>query len=161
MIPTVNILFGTLFLLRQAISLGPFPASHQHITALTLAMISFKFAILTLYLRIGFYQTFRFIGTFTSPTGPNPWLNVTGSINNRQELSPLYSASLCDIDVFQFISMPTPTPGVDPGDWGGRTPRLHRSCPPEIGVGWAMVSSPPIPQLLQSFDTCFLASMLV
>ena len=41
--------------------------------------------------------------------------------------------------------MPTPTPGVDPGDWGGRTPRLHRSCPPEIGVGWAMVSSPPIP----------------
>ncbi len=41
--------------------------------------------------------------------------------------------------------MPTPTPGVDPPHWGGREPRLHRACPPEIGVGYAVVSSPPIP----------------
>lgn len=93
----------------------------------------------------GFYQTTRFIGTFTSTTGANPWLNITGSINGRQELSPLYSAPLCDIDVFQELSMPTPTPSVDPSHWSGGEPRLHRACPPEIGVGYAVVSSPPMP----------------
>ena len=41
--------------------------------------------------------------------------------------------------------MPTPTPSVDPSHWGGREPRLHRACPPEIGVGYAVVSSPPMP----------------
>ena len=93
----------------------------------------------------GFYQTTRFIGIFTSTTGENPWLNITGSINGRQELSPLYNAPLCDIDVFQKLSMHTPTPGVEPSHRSREEPRLHRACPPEIGVGYAVVSSPPMP----------------
>ena len=41
--------------------------------------------------------------------------------------------------------MPMPTPGVDPSHWSGGKPRMHRACPPEIGVGYAVISSPPIP----------------
>ena len=41
--------------------------------------------------------------------------------------------------------MPMPTPGVDPSQWSGGKPRMHRACPPEIGVGYAVISSPPIP----------------
>jgi hypothetical protein len=86
----------------------------------------------------------RFIGNFTSKTGANPWLNVTGTINSRQQLSPLYNAALCDIDVWQDLTLPTPTPGVDPPHYGNMS-REHRSCPPEIRVGYAVVESPPMP----------------
>lgn len=41
--------------------------------------------------------------------------------------------------------MPTPTPGVDRSHWSGGEPRLHRACPLEIGVGYAVMSSPPMP----------------
>ncbi len=48
----------------------------------------------------GYYLTTRFIGTFNSINGDFPWLDITGTINGRRELEPLYNAPLCDIDVF-------------------------------------------------------------
>ena len=89
----------------------------------------------------GYYLTTRFIGTFDSSTGDFPWLNITGSINGRRELEPLYDSLLCDIDVFQEISVPKPGGGDELND----EPRMHRACPPNIGMGYAIVSSPPIP----------------
>jgi len=89
--------------------------------------------------RSGYYLTARIIGRFVSPTGDVPWLNITGSVNGRQELGPLYDSPLCDIDVFQ--QMTAPRPGGD-----GETPLgLHRSCPSGIKEGYAEVSSPPMP----------------
>ena len=81
----------------------------------------------------------RFVGDFVSSTGDVPWLNVTGAINGRPEREPLYYSPLCDIDVFQEVVVQSPT-----GDYD-QTPRLHRSCPPSIQSGYAVVSSPPIP----------------
>lgn len=46
---------------------------------------------------------------------------------------------------FQSAGGTRPTPGVDPPYWGGREPRLHRARPPEMGFGYAVVSSPPMP----------------
>ena len=89
----------------------------------------------------GYYLTTRFIGTFNSNTGDFPWLNITGSINGRRELEPLYNSLLCDIDVFQEFSVPRP--GGD-NELSGE-PRMHRACPPKIGKGYAVVSSPPMP----------------
>lgn len=89
----------------------------------------------------GYYLTTRFIGTFTSSAGDFPWLNITGSINGRRELEPLYNSLLCDIDVFQDVSVPRP--GGD-NELNGE-PRMHRACPPNIEKGYAVVSSPPMP----------------
>jgi hypothetical protein len=87
----------------------------------------------------GFYFTIRFIGAFTSATGDVPWLNVTGSVNGREELEPFYYSPLCDIDVFQEISVPRPE-----GDHK-QVVGSHRSCPPAIEKGYAEIWSPPMP----------------
>ena len=92
----------------------------------------------------GYYLTTRLIGTFTSSTGDFPWLNITGSINGRRELEPLYNSLLCDIDVFQEISVPRPR-GHDDELLHDEPPRMHRACPPDIAKGYAVVSSPPMP----------------
>ncbi|TVY34234.1 hypothetical protein LOCC1_G008622 [Lachnellula occidentalis] len=84
--------------------------------------------------RIGYYFMLRFLGTFTSSTGDIPWLNVTGSFNGRSELSPLFDAPLCDINVFQQIQLP-----------GQNDVGTHRSCPPAIQEGYAEIQSPHIP----------------
>ncbi|KAI1375832.1 hypothetical protein F4677DRAFT_445994 [Hypoxylon crocopeplum] len=88
---------------------------------------------------IGYYLTARLVGYFSSSTGDVPWLNITGSINGRQELEPVYNSPLCDIDVFQEMSLPIPG-GNDTTPLG-----MHRSCPPSIQEGYAVVSSPPVP----------------
>lgn len=87
----------------------------------------------------GYYLTTRFISQFSSSTGDVPWLNITGSINGRPELGPLYYSPLCDIDVYQDIKVQSPA-----GDYD-KEPRSHRSCPPSIHEGYALVSSPPMP----------------
>jgi hypothetical protein len=87
----------------------------------------------------GFYQTIRFIGHFVTSTGDVPWLNITGSINGRPEREPMYYSPLCDVDVFQNVKMPVPG-GDDETALG-----LHRSCPPGIQEGYAIISSPPLP----------------
>jgi hypothetical protein len=51
----------------------------------------------------------------------------------------MYNSPLCDIDVFQEISLPIP------GTGGSFPPRMHRSCRPGIRQGYATVSSPPLP----------------
>lgn len=107
---------------------GPFPAS----------FVSFCPALI-LHLSSGYYLNARFIGDFVSHTGDVPWLNITGSINGRPEREPLYYSPLCDIDVFQEITVQSPA-----GDYDEK-PRLHRSCPPSIHEGYAIVSSPPMP----------------
>ena len=89
----------------------------------------------------GYYLTTRFIGTFNSSTGDFPWLKITGSINGRRELEPLYNSLLCDIDVFQEFSVPRPGGDDELNDEA----RMHRACPPNIGKGYAVVSSPPMP----------------
>ena len=95
----------------------------------------------------GYYLTTRFIGTFTSSTGDFPWLNITGSINERRELEPLYNSPLCDIDVFQEFSVPRP--GGDDDELHDE-PGMHRACPPDIAKGYAVVSSPPMPLTAQT-----------
>lgn len=94
----------------------------------------------------GYYLTTRFIGAFTSSTGDFPWLNITGSVNGRPEREPLYYSPLCDIDVFQEISVPTPG-SDDKFDQNADTepPRMHRACPRAIQKGYVVVSSPPMP----------------
>lgn len=74
-----------------------------------------------------------------SATGDVPWLNITGTINGHEELEPFYYAPLCDIDVYQKISVPRPD--HKPVDLEG----LHRSCPPAIQSGYAQIWSPPMP----------------
>ncbi|KAF4459270.1 phosphatidylglycerol phosphatidylinositol transfer [Fusarium albosuccineum] len=76
---------------------------------------------------------------FITSTGDVPWLNITGSINGRPELEPMYFSPLCDVDVFQYAEIPIP--GSDEKAALG----LHRSCPPSIQDGYAVISSPPIP----------------
>jgi len=94
---------------------------------------------LTFFPSSGFYQNIRFLGHFISPTGDIPWLNITGIINGRAELTPIYYSPLCDIDVYQDIMVESPA-----GDYD-KFPRSHRSCPPGIQAGYAEISSPPIP----------------
>jgi len=89
--------------------------------------------------RVGYYVTVRFVGRFISGTGDTPWLNVTGVINGRKELGPMYYAPLCDIDVWQTVHVQRPD-GNDERD-----SHSHRSCPPAIQEGYAVISSPPIP----------------
>ncbi|KAK8876994.1 MD-2-related lipid-recognition [Apiospora arundinis] len=92
--------------------------------------------------RVGYYLDIYFWGYFTGSTGDVPWLNITGSINGREELEPMFSAPLCDINVFQEIDVPLPGGGHQGGD------RMHRSCPPSISTqkkGYAQISSPAIP----------------
>lgn len=84
------------------------------------------------------YLVISFGGIFKSDTGDVPWLNIPGSINYRPELSPMYDAPLCDLDVFQDISVPRP------GD-GPTADGSHRSCPPSIHKGPGKIQSPPIP----------------
>ncbi|KAH8892993.1 hypothetical protein GQ53DRAFT_745929 [Thozetella sp. PMI_491] len=52
----------------------------------------------------------------------------------------MYYAPLCDIDVFQRMPMSAPGEEREPDP-----PRIHRSCPPNIREGYAIVSSPPMP----------------
>lgn len=91
------------------------------------------------HLSCGFCLNARFIGAFLSDTGDVPSLNITGSINGRPEREPMYKSPLCDIDVFQDITVQSPAGGYD------EEPRLHRSCPPSIHKCYAIVSSPPMP----------------
>ena len=89
----------------------------------------------------GYYLTTRFIGGFNSSTGDFPWLNITERINGRRELEPLYNSLLCDVDVFQEVSVPRPGGGDQLDD----ERRMHRACPPDIEKGYAVTSSPPMP----------------
>ncbi|KAK8104606.1 Phosphatidylglycerol/phosphatidylinositol transfer protein [Apiospora kogelbergensis] len=73
--------------------------------------------------RIGYYLDIYFWGYFTAETGDVPWLNITGSVNGRDELGPVYDAPLCDINVFQKVLVPRPGGGHE-GEY-----RQHRSCP--------------------------------
>lgn len=86
-----------------------------------------------------------FWGYFTAETGDVPWLNITGSVNGRDELGPVYDAPLCDINVFQKVLVPRPGGGHE-GEY-----RQHRSCPPGIQKGYATISSPPIPLYPEAF----------
>lgn len=51
----------------------------------------------------------------------------------------MYYSPLCDIDVIQEITIQSPA-----GDYD-KEPRSHRSCPPSIEKGYAVISSPPMP----------------
>lgn len=114
------------------LSLGSFPSfSHTH------NPVSFCPSLI-LHPSSGYSLTTGFIGNFVSSTGEVPWLNITGSINGRLEREPLYYSPLCDIDVFQPITVQSPA-----GDYD-KKPRFHRSCPPSIQEGHALVSSPPM-----------------
>jgi hypothetical protein len=77
-------------------------------------------------------------GHFTSATGDVPWLNITGAINGRKELGPMYYSPLCDLDVFQEVDVPYPDHSHDPRG-------MHRSCPPSIHPDYAVIQSPDMP----------------
>ncbi len=118
------------------LSLGSFPNFiHTHQPPF---LVSLRPSLI-LHPSSGYSLTTRFIGDFVSSTGDVSWLNITGSINGRLEREPLYYSPLCDIDVFQAITVQSPA-----GDYD-ETPRFHRSCPPSIQEGYALVSSPPMP----------------
>ena len=138
---------SSIFLLRSQswpVQNPPFRLyTHQpaHVCFLSSAWSSFSASFLwtKTHPSSGYALTIRFIGNFLSSTGDIPWLNVTGSINGRPEPEPLYYSPLCDIDIFQEIIVQSPA-----GDYDQK-PRFHRSCPPDIQEGYALISSPPMP----------------
>ncbi|KAL8724613.1 MAG: hypothetical protein Q9181_006753 [Wetmoreana brouardii] len=115
------------------------PFSSSHIRLILIPIRNSFFSSLIVQSISGYYLTTRFIGKFISSTGDVPWLNITGSINGHPEREPLYYSPLCDIDVFQEIIVQSPA-----GDYH-KKPSFHRSCPPSIQGGYAVVSSPPVP----------------
>lgn len=83
--------------------------------------------------RVGEYFYLNIIGDFLEPTGDVPWLNITGTVDGKAGVEPMYYAPLCDIRVFQDIKVPRPDgrPEVDSN--------FHRSCPPGIKEGYAVI----------------------
>jgi hypothetical protein len=71
-------------------------------------------------------------------TGDVLWLNITGVVNGRKELSEMYYSPLYDIDVFQEVDVLYPDHIHDPRG-------IYRSCPPSIHLGYTEIKSPGIP----------------
>ena len=71
-------------------------------------------------------------------------INIIKSTNERFKLKFLLNSSLCDINVFSKISVSRPEDDHEHNDHDAEV-RTHRSCPPNIQKGYAVVSSPPLP----------------
>ncbi|KAK8023732.1 Phosphatidylglycerol/phosphatidylinositol transfer protein [Apiospora rasikravindrae] len=87
----------------------------------------------------GHYQEVQLFGNFTTTTGDVPWLNITATVNGRSRGGePMFMLPLCDLNVFQKVSLPLPS-GT------GSTPaEMHRACPSDIQRGYAEISSPTL-----------------
>ncbi|KAK8070579.1 hypothetical protein PG997_010782 [Apiospora hydei] len=95
--------------------------------------------------RVGHYQEVQLYGNFVAAaaTGDGvPWLNITATVNGR-DLGTMVYMPLCDLNVFQKVSLPLP-PGSD-DDGHQTTPvEMHRTCPSGILKGYAEIGSPPM-----------------